>query len=120
MIKNGSLCRHHMKYLLASALLLSSGLAHAFCIEPMAPRVSVFSVEPSAPYCLSGFKYSGQHSCTRNDLDQYRRDVEKYIREMTEYGTQVQAAARKYTNEAQEYAVCQANRAIEQYNSAFK
>ncbi|MDO9029763.1 MAG: hypothetical protein Q7V09_04970 [Hydrogenophaga sp.] len=109
-----------MKYLLASALVLTSGVAHSFCMEPTAPRVSVFAVEPSAPFCLSGFKYSGKHSCSRYDLDRYKSEVEDFIRQMTEYGTQAQAAARKYATEAQDYAVCRANSAVEEYNSAFK
>lgn len=109
-----------MKYLLASALVLTSGVAHSFCMEPTPPRVSVFAVEPSAPFCLSGFKYSGKHSCTRYDLDRYKREVEDFIRQMTEYGTEAQAAARKYATEAQDYAVCRANSAVEEYNSAFK
>ncbi|MFC3683416.1 hypothetical protein [Hydrogenophaga luteola] len=109
-----------MKYLLASVLVLTSGVAQSFCMEPRPPRVSVFVVEPSVPHCLSGYRFSGRHSCSRFDLDGYRNDVESYLRQMKEYAEESRAAALKYANEAQEYAMCQANKAVEEYNSAFK
>lgn len=89
-------------------------------MEPSPRSASTFISEPSAPYCLSGYKFSGRHSCSKYELERYTDEVKRYMQTMKEYAEEARRLANKYATEAAEYAVCQSNRVVNEYNSSFK
>lgn len=88
--------------LLSSALVLSasSGPAHAgysYCQEPRAPRLYI--VQPAKPFCASS------HNCSKMDVDNYRREVDRYFDELKTYLTDVD----HFRSKAYDYAKCMAD-----------
>jgi hypothetical protein len=84
-----------MKYFNISAfiLTLSMGMAlagnvSAFCSKPsmynLAPSAPSIS-RPSPPYCLSGYKYSGTHTCDEWETQSYINEINNYISELSDY-----------------------------------
>ncbi len=87
---------------ICSALAISDAIA--FCAEPSPPddgpqAPSTFS-KPSAPFCLQGYRVSGEHSCERWEIDGYISEVEYYIRDLKTYV----ADASDFADEAIEFA----------------
>lgn len=96
---------------IAAVLTLAAGLAPsgawAYCSEP-----SMWDSAPSAPYCLSDYKYSGSHSCGEWEIDRYIADINSYIRELSSYAEEARSfgnSAISFANSAIEYAECEAN-----------
>ncbi len=85
---------------------LSTMPASAICFDPSfyedAPSAPVryLSSKPSVPYCLSGYGYSGKHTCSQWELDDYFDDVAKYAQDMQRYYEEAVA----FANEATEFA----------------
>jgi hypothetical protein len=81
---------------------------------PDAP--STFS-KPSAPYCLSGYRYSGKHTCDNWEIQSYIDEINEYIRKLNEYAEEARDFAQNainFADEANEYAGCEANEAKEE------
>lgn len=111
-----------IRILLSTALLLSmSSATLAYCSEPSAsislPDAPSYS-RPSVPYCLSNFRFSGEHTCGEWEINAYQRSVNQYIGELQEYMDEAASAARdaaNYAEEAAEYARCEAEEVAGQH-----
>ena len=109
-----------MKRAIPLLLAVSSpAVANAFCFEPTmnaSPPDFYFFSKPSAPYCLSGYKYSGTHTCEDWEIDSYLSEVDQYLAELNSYVDEylkfANEAAAKY-EEAVEFAQCSAAEATE-------
>jgi hypothetical protein len=102
-------------------LSLSAVTAWAYCSEPSAslslPDAPSYS-KPSVPYCLSSFKFSGEHTCDEWEISAYQRAVNQYVQELQEYSDEAAAVAREavdYAQEAAEFAQCEASEAVGQH-----
>ena len=103
----------------------TSGYSHAFCSEPTMGSVSVFGVSsfsspPSPPFCLSGYRYSGKHSCDEWELSSYRSEVEAYVEGYERYQAEARNVAQRFLDDANEYSRCRINEAIDGYNQNFR
>ncbi|APX12178.1 hypothetical protein [Tateyamaria omphalii] len=103
-------------------LIAAAGVTkvQAFCFEPKmheSPPDFYFVSKPSAPYCLSGYRYSGTHTCNDWEIDSYLSDVDRHLAELNAYVDEYLAfaneAAAKY-EEAVEFAQCSAQAATEE------
>lgn len=111
-----------IRILLPSVLLLSmSSAAWAYCSEPSAsislPDAPSLS-KPRVPYCLSDFRFSGEHTCDEWEVSAYQRAVDQYVGELQEYMDEAANAARdaaNYAEEVAEYARCEAADVAEQH-----
>lgn len=78
--------------------------ASEYCFEPSMdgspPSAPGTYSKPSAPYCLSGYKYSGKHTCDRWEIDNFINEINDYIGNLNYYAEE----ARSYANEAIEFA----------------
>ena len=103
----------------------TSGHSYAFCSEPAMGSVSVFGVSsfsspPSPPFCLSGYRYSGKHSCDEWELSSYRSAVEDYVEGYKRYQAEALNVAQRFLDDANEYSRCRINEAIDGYNQNFR
>ena len=112
-----------MRTILAFAILLHLGASsHAFCYEPSI-RISVPDAprsfaRPNVPFCMSGYRWSGTHTCDSWELDRYKRDVADYIDQLNSYVEEANDLARRvrrFAEEAYDYAVCEANEVSTQH-----
>jgi hypothetical protein len=97
-------------------ILGGAGGAYAFCSNPSfysnAPDPPYG--KPSAPFCLSGYKFSGTHECDSWEIDSYIDDINRYIRELGNYVDEAVSFANEaasFANEAANYAECESREA---------
>jgi hypothetical protein len=67
--------------------------------------------KPDPPYCLSGYKYSGKHTCDSYEIDRYVDEINDYVRKLNDYVSEAgdyARAARNFAEEASTYARCEA------------
>lgn len=108
--------------LLTAILVSVSSQVWAYCYEPSA-RLSVPSspssfTRPSVPYCLSSYRFSGEHTCDQWEIDAYQRDVNEYVEQLQQYMNEAAEVARKaasFAEEAGEYARCEAEEVLSQH-----
>jgi hypothetical protein len=103
----------------------TSDHSYAFCSEPTVAAVNVFGVSsfsspPSPPFCLSGYRYSGKHSCSEWELSSYRSAVEDYVEGYKRYQAEALNVAKRFLDDANEYSRCRINEAIDGYNQNFR
>lgn len=105
-----------------SLFVLFSPSAWAFCSEPSAyitlPDAPSSFEKPRVPYCLSGFSYSGQHTCDSWEIDSYKRDVEEYVDKLQEYTDEALRAAQeaaRFARDAEDYAACEVKEVVSQH-----
>lgn len=99
----------------ALCLFLISGAANAFCLAPSAPFDSLplppsSLSKPSEPFCLSGYRFAGKHTCSNWELESYFSDVEQYISDLKTFAAEANAYAAEvidYANESVNYANCE-------------
>lgn len=90
------------------------GAAMAYCAEPSIYRTPPSPPSygrPSAPYCLSGFAFSGKHTCDEYEIDSYVSDVNRYIDELNDFvaeAAEFASSARLFAEEALTFARCEA------------
>ena len=120
----------------AALLSLCPGATLAYCGEPSfsgygpsfhgsAPAAPLTYQKPGVPFCLSSYRYTGEHDCGQWELDRYFQevndyigDLEDYVAEANEFAADVRAFAEEaiafanqasvYAGEAYEFAVCAA------------
>lgn len=99
----------------AVSLAFAPGPALAFCSEPSfyesAPDAPGSYEKPRVPYCLSGYSYSGRHTCDEWEIDAYFDDVNDYIDELNDYlreANRFAEEAARFAADAYEYARCEA------------
>lgn len=105
-----------------SLFVLLSPPAWAFCSEP-STRITLPDApgsygKPRVPYCLSGFAYSGRHTCDSWEIDSYKRDVEEYVEKLQEYADEALRAAQqaaRFARDAQDYAECEVKEVASQH-----
>ena len=92
----------------------SAGLA--YCSEPSGrstiPDPPGSYLRPNVPYCLSGYEYSGEHTCEQWELDSFVNDVNDYIEKLNEFADDsIDYAddAREFAEAAIDYARCEAD-----------
>lgn len=103
----------------AVIIALSSGSAFAFCSQP-SPGIlfdfpEPYISEPTVPFCLSGYKYTGEHTCTEWEVDSYFSELEQYQSDLDSYISDVNdfmRKARRHAEEAEEYADCSMKEAL--------
>ena len=90
----------------------------AYCSEPSIfdrpPTAPSSFQKPSVPYCLSGYKYSGKHTCNKWEVDSYINSINEYIRKLRDYAEESKSYANKariFANNAIDYANCEAEAA---------
>ena len=100
----------------AVALMMYACEVSAFCSEPSMysspPSAPGFYSKPDAPFCLSGYSYSGTHTCDSWEIDSYINEINDYIRQLNHYADEANSFARSainFANEAADYARCEAN-----------
>ncbi len=96
-------------------------MALAFCSEPFTrvvlPDAPGSLDRPNTPFCLSGYKISGRHTCSDWEISSYKRDVEDYLEKLQEFANEAVAAANqtiRFANEAQDYAKCEADDVLDE------
>lgn len=96
--------------------------AHAYCSEPYLsvtiPDPPGSYDRPDVPFCLSSYKWSGEHDCDSWDLDRYKDEVEEYIEELNDFVEEVDQLAREislFADEALTYAKCEAEEVATQH-----
>lgn len=103
------------KTLLTVTLGLVSGVANAFCSSPSEPfdnlpsPPSAFS-QPTEPFCLADYKFTGKHTCSDWELESYFNDVEQYAEELRRFADDARSYANEvvdYANDAVDYANCE-------------
>ncbi|MCS4240925.1 hypothetical protein M2418_000427 [Rhizobium sp. BIGb0125] len=97
--------------------------ALAFCSQPfgsvMLPSVPGTLYKPSAPYCLSGYKYSKTHTCADWEITRYQNEVDEYLEKLRDYANdavQVANQAITFANAAKAYAKCESQNVIDELN----
>lgn len=98
-------------FFVAVSWCISSGSALAFCYQPSAPMS--FSkpskpTEPRTPFCVNQF--SGTHSCSAWEIDQYNSEVDNYNRRLASYQRDVEDYIddlQQYVDEAVAFAQCE-------------
>ena len=96
-------------------LFVVSSNVNAFCSEPSSPFDSLPSPpsslsKPTEPFCLSGYRFSGKHTCSNWELESYFSDVENYISDLKAFAAAANSYASEvidYANEAVNYANCE-------------
>ena len=103
---------------LVTAFACASSNTQAFCSAPsmysQPPSSRGTYSRPSVPYCLSGYEFSGQHTCDDWEIENYIDEVNEYIRELAEYARKAQRFADDaavFSGDALSYAECEAEAA---------
>ncbi|MEL6566862.1 MAG: hypothetical protein AAFQ22_00485 [Pseudomonadota bacterium] len=68
--------------------------------------------KPEPPYCLLEFRFSGQHDCSRWEIDDYEAELFDFERRLREYLIEVDDYLRQVRNlaiDAEDYVDCQIN-----------
>lgn len=90
----------------------------AFCSLPtlyVSAPSSPLLIKPSAPYCLSNFKYTKKHNCSQFEIDNYISSVKSYLKNMSEYNNAVSDYSKNvatYSQEITEYTQCKSKEII--------
>lgn len=103
-------------FVAASGLLIIAlpASALAYCAQPSMYRTPPSPPSygrPNVPYCLSGFAFSGKHSCERYQIDSYISEVDRYIDELNDYVAEANdfaISADRFAEEALAFARCEA------------
>lgn len=115
----------HRYFFLGIAILLAKfpGFAYSFCNEPsmfsFAPDSPGTYGRPSPPHCLSGYQYSGKHTCSEWEINSYVNEVNDYIGDLQQYAEEAETFAEdaaQFASEARLYARCEADQAKETLN----
>lgn len=90
-----------------------------FCFEPSppSPPSAPFVTLPGKPFCAD--YAGGVGDCSQWEIDSYQADIKRYIRAWDSYTMEVQRYhqdATQYAEEALEFANCQANEAVSEWN----
>lgn len=101
-------------------LLIVSEYAFAFCSPPSmyssAPDAPGSYSKPHIPYCLSDYRFSGEHTCKQWEIDSYVNEINDYIRDLNSYieeAANFAYEASRYAEDAKAYGECEANEARE-------
>lgn len=113
----------HGHILLAfGCLLLTATPAMSYCFEPSfsesPPGAPGSYDKPDVPYCLSGYAYSGKHTCDTWELEAYKDEVSDYIDSLNDYLSQAASFAQlanSYAVEVRAYAECEAEEVSRQH-----
>lgn len=104
--------------LLFATFACASSNTQAFCSAPsmysQPPSAPGTYARPSVPYCLSGYEFSGQHTCDDWEINNYIEEVNNYIRELSDYAEDAQRFANDaatFADDALVYAECEAEAA---------
>ena len=76
-----------------------------YCSEPNAPAAPSSWNKPDVPFCLSGYEYSGEHTCSQWQINSYIDEVNNYISDLNAFARD----AANFASDAHEYAKCSAN-----------
>ena len=99
-----------IRYSIVTLLLLFVGSpAFALCFEPSSPSAPYGSA-PSPPYCGS---YGDLSDCSEWEIETYRAEVDDHIRKMKRYADE----ASQFSSEAIDYAQCEINDVVDEWNS---
>lgn len=99
-------------FLLGIAIVLFSAKLFAYCMEPSVSNFpSVPYNKPSLPYCLLDYEFTGKHSCSKLDIDIYIQEINSYIQDLQFYTKEVKEYAIKLVENANDYAICEAEEA---------
>ncbi|MEJ1118082.1 hypothetical protein V9K92_06330 [Phyllobacterium sp. CCNWLW109] len=108
-------------FLVLGTVLCSTG-ASAYCSKPSQsidfPDGPGSYDRPSVPFCLSGYKFSGTHTCEDYELTSYQSDIEEYIGKLNKYIRDNNDAAEEaaaYALAVAKYAQCEADEASSQH-----
>ncbi|MDR7029824.1 hypothetical protein [Rhizobium rosettiformans] len=100
----------------------ASSNAWAYCYEPSEsfspPEGPSSYSKPSVPYCLSSYRFSGEHTCEQWEIDSYQRDVEEYVDKLQVYMNEAAEVARQaatFAEEVETYARCEAEEVLSQH-----
>lgn len=103
-------------------IALSIGNAHGFCSSPSfyeaMPDPPSSYERPNVPYCLSGYSYTREHTCSEWELDSYFDDVDEYIEDLQKYYSDVvdfANSAALHADYALRYAKCEAEEVSTQH-----
>lgn len=96
--------------------------AAAFCWSPSfnnrPPEPPGTFGKPDVPYCLSSYRFSGEHTCSTWEVDSYKREVSDYIDKLNAYLAEASDFARqanRFVSEAESYAKCEADEVLSQH-----
>jgi len=89
---------------------------YAFCSEPSMYKNTPDAPyqKPRPPYCLSGYKFTGEHDCDAWEIDSYINKVNGYIRDLDNYIDEANSFAEEaisFANDVTDYANCEAKEA---------
>ncbi|MBL4541001.1 MAG: hypothetical protein JKP98_10455 [Rhodobacteraceae bacterium] len=99
-----------------TSLFASSALA--YCTEPLtfshAPAPPSTYQKPTVPFCLSGYSFTGRHTCDSWEIDRFIAAVNNYIGNLNKYvndAIDFANDAAEFAEEAARYARCEAEEA---------
>lgn len=108
---------------LCAIFLSAPTLALAFCSQPYGdvtlPDAPGSFHKPSAPYCLSGYKFSRKHTCSDWEIRSYQSEIEDYLNKLQTYANDAVDAANKaisFANDAKSYAKCESEDVLADLN----
>ncbi|NTD89529.1 YggN family protein [Agrobacterium tumefaciens] len=115
--KHGGVIVGRLIAFLTLTALPSSALA--FCSSPSGavtlPDAPGSYHRPSAPFCLSGYKFSRTHTCSDWEISQYQNEIEEYISKLRTFANEAVEAANEavsFAEDAKAYAKCEAEDVI--------
>lgn len=108
------------KAILVLFAFLLSPVANAYCFSPSfyvtPPDEPGTWHKPTPPICMTGYKYSGTHTCSEWEIENYVTDLEDYLRKLSEYKDELNTFADEVVNfldEAYQYADCETRETLE-------
>jgi|GEM_PF-1433978 len=94
--------------------ILASFDANAYCSEPsffQNPPINGASYsKPSAPYCMSNYKYSGTHTCEDYQINAYVNEIDAYVESLRRFAQEANRFAEEaitFANNAVDFANCE-------------
>ncbi|WP_333631824.1 hypothetical protein [Agrobacterium cavarae] len=109
--------------LLCAMFFSAPTLALAFCSQPYGdvtlPDAPGSFHKPSAPYCLSGYKFSGKHTCSDWEISSYKSELEDYLDKLRTFANEAVNAANEaitFANDAKAYAKCESQDVLSEFN----
>ncbi len=70
---------------------------------------------PSAPFCLSGYKFSRTHTCSDWEISRYQSEIEEYVSKLRTFANEAVEAANeaiRFAEDAKAHAKCEAEDVI--------
>ena len=83
-------------------------------MQETVPDAPMAFLKPSAPFCLSGYRFSRRHTCSEREMNAYIERLKGYTDSVFDYAEKAAAfanSAMNFARHAEDYAKCEAREA---------